>query len=227
MSPLNTLIHALTLALLTQTSHAQDSRQCPLLESELAYNASGTTSIPALTLSYLGDTDENDIRISENPEFRWQLTSIVQPSVNQEGSEWASNSTHTALWLDTGDSNQTRLGEQMRMCHNYVPLQVRQNVTWGYEALRKSVDDTGDCRALVSDECLQRLKVQYGLQAQQQRGNRYNGCEGTNKTVPWECAESGMVEPVSLREFALPYFPSRTTSARELLESPTRAKHPC
>lgn len=52
----------------------------------------------------------------------------------------------------------------MRTCHTFVPLQMQLgdgNVTWSYDTLEKSVQDTGDCRSLVSEECLARLRIQY------------------------------------------------------------------
>lgn len=189
----------LTLALFPHPSLAQDSPQCAPLAPILAYNASSTLSIPALSVAWLGNTDDNNILINNDTRTEWQLSAYVQPDpFPSDRSERPG--TRTAVWLDTGDSNATRLGETMRMCHNYVRLQYSGKVTWNREVLERSVDDTGDCRKLVSEECLARLQVQYGLQAQGQRGSGYDGCQETNNTVPWECADSGMVEPVTTRK---------------------------
>ena len=81
----------------------------------------------------------------------------------------------------------------MRACHHSVPLQTKytSNVTWSYDKLEKSVHDTGDCRSLVSDECLARLKAQYYNAGSSER-REYTGCEDVNRTVPWECVSSGM-----------------------------------
>ncbi|OSS45489.1 hypothetical protein B5807_10304 [Epicoccum nigrum] len=200
MSTLTFLALTLTLSLLPHPSAAQDSPQCAALAPALAYNASSTLPIPALNVAWLGDQNDNDIVIRNDTRAEWRLSAYVQPLPLGETPPGPSSrfSTRTTLWLDTGDTNATRLGNTMRMCHNYVPLQVREKVSWSGETLRKSVDDAGDCRALVSEECLARLRVQYGLQAQSQRGSMYNGCQEMNNTVPWECADSGMVSPVTI-----------------------------
>ena len=191
---------ALTLALLPYPSLAQDSPECAPLTPILAYNASSTLPIPALSVAWLGDTDDNNILINNDTRAEWQLSAYVQPNPFP-GAESERYSTRTALWLDTGDTNATRLGDTMRMCHNYVPIQKSSGeVSWSRQVLKRSVDDTGDCRKLVSEECLARLQVQYGLQAQAQRGSGYNGCGEANNTVPWECEGSGMVAPVTVRK---------------------------
>ena len=188
---------SLTLSLLPSPSLAQSSPECTPLAPALAYNASSTLTLPALNVAYLGDADEGNILIRNDTRTEWHLSAYVQPPSAAMQSRY---STRTALWLDTGDTNATRLGETMRMCHNYVPLQSSGKVSWSGEVLKKSVQDTGDCRTLVSEECLARLKVQYGAQAQAQRGSGYSACGETNNTVPWECAGSGMVEPITARK---------------------------
>ena len=200
MTPLTLLALTLTLALLPSPSLAQDSPACGRLAPILAYNASSTLPIPALSVAWLGDTDDNNILINNDTRTEWQLSAYVQPNPFP-GAASERYSTRTTLWLDTGDTNATRLGDTMRMCHNYVPIQKSSGeVSWSREVLKKSVDDTGDCRKLVSEECLARLQVQYGLQAQRQRGSGYDGCGEANDTVPWECEGSGMVAPVTIRK---------------------------
>ncbi|KAF2999376.1 hypothetical protein E8E13_006421 [Curvularia kusanoi] len=215
MPTLTLLTHVLTLALLPQISLGQDSPQCSALSPSLAYNTSSTTTLPALAITWQGATADNNIRIVNVTDQQWQLSALVQPAYTSH----TLNRTQTVLWLDTGRSNLTRLGTTMRMCHNFVPLQVAANVTWSYETLKKSVGDTGDCRALVSEACLDKLRAQYSGQAGAQRGRKWNRCQKTNNTVPWECEGSGMVETISAPN---PEFNSTLDSRFAYLQSPVR-----
>ena len=189
------LTHTLASLLLIHLTHAQNSEHCPILTPTLQHNASSTLTIPALYLSYLGD-EAGNVRIQNEIDFSWTLSSYIQPRSNAVSE---SNDTQTVVWLDTAESNTTRLGQTMRMCHNFVPLQVGPNATWSHATLEKSVSDTGDCRTMVSEACLKRLETQYLNNAAAER-NEYTACGDTNTTVPWECVGSGMVEPVSRRK---------------------------
>lgn len=161
-------------------------------------------NILALSVHYLGSEDYN-VRIVEEPDFTWQLTAFNRPAVSAHLFPDQQNYTSTYVWLDTTQSNAERLGRNLRMCHQYVPLQLSRSLTWSYDTLRKSVGDTGDCRALVSDACLKRLEAHYTSQAVVQRSGQFKnhstaarGCAvSRDATVPWECADSGMVPTLS------------------------------
>ncbi len=189
------------LNLLSIPSFAQDSDQCAALTSQTAHNASATLTIPALRLEYLG-TGTEDFRIYNETDFQWQLSSYIQPRQPADSTP-SENDTQTVIWLDTNRSDTERLGSTMRLCHNVVPLQFQSNLTWARAALEASVQDSGDCRSLVSEACLKRLKSQYETQANEQR-REYTACTGSNNTVPWECMDSGMVEPFSRGEISSP-----------------------
>lgn len=185
--------------ILPASSYAQDSPQCSAIAPHLAYNASKSVAIPQLALTFMGNTDDRDVRIYNVTDSGWMLSSYIQPAGPPHSPN--PNNTETYLWLDIGDSDPERLGRTMRACHHSVPLQTRYtgNVTWSYDTLEKSVHDTGDCRSLVSEECLARLKAQYYNAGASER-SEYTGCADINRTVPWECASSGMVMPESRRK---------------------------
>lgn len=199
------LSYSIVAFLLPSVSYAQDSTQCSAIAPYLAYNASKSIAIPQLTVRFLGDTDDNDARIFNVTDSGWTLSSYIQPAGLPHASD--PNNTETYLWLDIGDSDPERLGRTMRACHVSVPLQTRHtgNLTWSYDTLEKSVHDTGDCRTLVSEECLMRLKNQYYNAGSSER-TKYTGCADVNRTVPWECASSGMALLESRRKFSASSF---------------------
>ncbi|KAF3042197.1 hypothetical protein E8E12_009271 [Didymella heteroderae] len=196
MSSPKTLTYSILALILSISSYAQDSPQCSAIAPRLAYNASKSVAIPQLALSFLGDVDDRDVRIYNVTDSGWTVSAYIQPAGPPHTPN--PNDTEAYLWLDVGDSDLERLGRTMRACHTFVPLQFRStgNVTWSYDTLEKSVHDTGDCRSLVSEECLARLKVQYFNAGTSER-TEYTECADINRTVPWECASSGMVAPDS------------------------------
>ncbi|KAF2630241.1 hypothetical protein BU25DRAFT_446510 [Macroventuria anomochaeta] len=106
--------------------------------------------------------DPSNVRINNEPSY-------IRPQSNAADTE-------TLVWLDTAESNTTHLGQTVRMCHNFVPLQVGRNLTRSKEMLEKS--------------------AQY-LNAASGERSEYSVFRETNNTVPWECEGSGMVKPVS------------------------------
>src|SRR5690242_2275638 len=163
----------LALAALPSLAHAQDSSYCNVIpDDHLNPNATASVDIPALRLDFLGSGD--DFSIVNESDFSWRLSSSIQPLPGQYYEELA-NRTQTVVWLDTDMSRTTQLGDRMRMCHNFIPLQMGPNVTWSHDTLEKSVQDTGDCRTLVSEACLQRLATQYTSQAARER-TEWTGC---------------------------------------------------
>jgi hypothetical protein len=210
MSSPKALTYSTIALLLSTSSYAQDSPQCSAIAPHLAYNASKSVAIPQLAVSLLGNPDDRDAIIENITDSGWTLSSYIQPHPPNP------NDTEAYLWLDVGDSTLERLGNTMHACHNVVPLQFQSdgNVTWSYDTLEKSVQDTGDCRSLVSEECLNRLTLQYNNNGVRER-TEYTGCADVNRTVPWECASSGMVEPRSLRKSFLPTIPCQGIVVRD------------
>lgn len=183
--------------------HAQDPSSCSAFAPHLSPNASSDRSIPALRVEYLGS--ENEPIIKDDIDIEWHLSSSIQPvSRMSNDSSYQGPDTQTVVWLDTGDTNTTRLGSQMRMCHNFIPLQNVNNITWSQSTLERSVGDTGNCSALVSEACLDRLKAQYQGQAMGQWSD-YTGCRGSDTSVPWECRASGMPSPLTIGESSFLY----------------------
>ncbi|KAF1933481.1 uncharacterized protein M421DRAFT_88685 [Didymella exigua CBS 183.55] len=215
MSSSIALKYSIITLLLSASSYAQDSPQCSAIAPQLAYNASSSVTIPAITVSILGDPDDGDVLIRNVTGSNWTLSSYIQPHSPKPPD------TDTYLWLDVGDSDLERLGRTMRACHTFVPLQfqIGGNVTWSYDTLEKSVQDTGDCRSMVSEECLARLRIQYFNAGTSER-RQYSGCADINTTVPWECTSSGMLMPRSL---PVPEFNSSLSSHfPHLLDNSTR-----
>lgn len=202
MSPLSTLNYVLPLIQLSQLALAQDSPQCSPIASQLAYNASSTVPMPAFRPVILGTEPRARVQIEEQSDAEWNLTYYVQPLPGWRNYGDNPNMTQSTLWLDWGSSNAERLGGGLGFCHNFVSLQFNGNTTWSYDALKKSVNDAGDCRTLVSDACLESLQAHYYNEALRQRSRwlkngGVNECGIENQTVPWECAASGMVLPQS------------------------------
>jgi hypothetical protein len=158
----------------------------------------------ALNLEFLGDPADRDVIIQEDSSRTWQISANLQPVLGEQQSP---NTTQTTLWLDTGSTDTTRLGQIMGMCHNVVPLQRGGNLTWSKEVLKRSLEDNGDCTTLVSEKCISALTQHYTTQANILRLDG-TGCTKTNNTVPREC--DGMVEPVSL-SMPLPAFHQKRT----------------
>ncbi|KAJ4987480.1 hypothetical protein SVAN01_07080 [Stagonosporopsis vannaccii] len=214
-------VSLLALAALPFLADARDSSHCDAVADHLNPNATASLNIAALQLNFLGSGGD-DFSITNESDFSWRLSSSIQPIPAQLSDDQQSDRTQTVVWLDTDASNTTRLGDHMRMCHNFIPLQIGRNVTWGHGTLEKSVQDTGDCRTLVSETCRRRLTAQYAGQAALER-SRYTGCTRGNFTVPWECAESGMVEPISRPN---PEFNTTLASRIPLLTNATAATIP-
>ena len=71
------LMYSLIALHLSTTSYAQDSPQCSAIAPHLAYNASKSIAIPQLALTYMGNTDDGDVRIYSVSDSGWTLSSYI------------------------------------------------------------------------------------------------------------------------------------------------------
>jgi hypothetical protein len=159
--------------LLATTTHAQSSSDtdspsltCDDLSGSLAHNASVVHNTTALAFLWLGG--DGDLIIREDDRTTWQISSYIGPVYDRGyAPEHDENDTQAILWLDTGDSNMERLGRRMGFLHNYIPLQNRTNgnLSWSREVLERSQEDSGDCKTMLGEECVQALQSWYSNQA--------------------------------------------------------------
>lgn len=67
--PKSARTHSLIALLLSASSYAQDSPQCVAIAPQIAYNASSSVTIPALSLDILGDVRDHDVLIRNETSF--------------------------------------------------------------------------------------------------------------------------------------------------------------
>jgi hypothetical protein len=164
---------------------------CSILGNLLTPNASITREIPAYSISkdvYLGDNRFPDpsqsFHLENDTSRRWSLSLRVhntQPEIATRPDY------QQTLLLDTVDSNVTRMG----MCHQYIQAyDDRQGgFRWKKEVLERSLNDNGDCKTMLGNECVDALTRHYKRQAMIQLSQ--GDCAGTNYTMPTECEMLG------------------------------------
>jgi hypothetical protein len=167
---------------------------CSDLGSLLSYNASTTRDISAYSVTddeFLGNNENPDpvrsSNIEDDTSRRWKLSLRVHKSSLPIATLYRYDYQHTVL-LDTGDSNVTSMG----MCHQFIhPFSTPLGFQWKKEVLQRSLEDSGDCKTMLGDGCVDALVKHYTRAAVIQSTD---GCNATNWTMPAECGE--MLEPV-------------------------------
>jgi hypothetical protein len=172
----------LTLVALASQTFPSLSRasSCNTINGFNNYNATHTYPIPALYINGSRSGDPNYYKILEDLDSSWYITGRFA------GASLVSN-THGIQypWLNVGDSNTTNMG----MC---------MDATWAYsfgeykfskEVLKRSVNDDGDCKTMLGEECVSALESHYRREATETmtRGRCPEGFEW-NITVPFQCA---------------------------------------
>ncbi|KAF2649352.1 hypothetical protein K491DRAFT_721758 [Lophiostoma macrostomum CBS 122681] len=173
------------LALLLTIAHhfspsLAQSNLCSEVKDFATSNATGTYPIPALSINR---TEE------QNPDFAGVVGGLVEDS----GKSWILSPrvkadadfgrAYTSVWLNTGDTNMTDVGVCLADVLSYDVNQY----AFSKEVLQRSVDDNGDCKTMLGEQCVAALQNQYRQQAT--TAMMMGKCPESNHTVPWECAD--------------------------------------
>ncbi|KAF2794593.1 hypothetical protein K505DRAFT_336812 [Melanomma pulvis-pyrius CBS 109.77] len=167
-------ILALTSQVLFLPSHAN---LCTNIDDFNNYNASHTYSMPALRINGTKRDDEG-FNIVEDPDSSWYIASRLKVSrVVDDGSM-------NNLWLNTGSSNTTNMG----MCEESTSSYELGEYKFSKEVLERSVNDNGDCKTMLGEECVEALRVHYTESAiyAMRKGQCPSGSDW-NITVPQQC----------------------------------------
>lgn len=168
---------------------------CSDLGGLLRPNASTTRQIPAFSISGNQSMDFMSFRklerfaVENDTSRTWSLSLHVHGRELNSPSDKDTNGVYRqTLLLDTVDSNVTQLG----VCHQTVQAHgTYSGFHWTKKVLERSLKDTGDCRTMLGDKCVNALTEQYRMDALE--SSLKGSCLKPNNTVPAECA--GMMEP--------------------------------
>lgn len=140
------------------------------------FNSSKTVALPAL--------NNNGPMLYEDPDETWYFsTRTVRTEHAGVGSD-----VMTSMWLNTGKSDMKDIGS----CWHTTWTYGINGFTFSRDVLERSVDDKGDCKIMLGEECVAGLKRHY--QAEALRSARSADCQedALIATVPQECA--GLVD---------------------------------
>lgn len=173
---------------------------CAILGGLVNSNASTSRSVPAFSINkdiYLGDDrfpDPNQsFKLKADPSQNWTTSLHVSEShpFSKNDDETEPLYYHSVL-LDTAGSKVSR----MSTCHSFVQAHDPDlGYSWTKEVLERSLEDSGNCKTMLGNDCVDALKRQYQQEAYTNQ-SRSGNCSKANFTVPAQCA--GMVEPYSM-----------------------------
>lgn len=175
--------------LLVSSANAQNTSPstCSDIEDVVRYNSSSTRSIQPYFIAGQ-QAERGTFRLMNDSEVSWELSLRVQPMEDRAFSPGASSSNYQqTMFLDTGNSNMTHIGA----CHHTIQPSINGvGFSWTKEAVQRSLDDNGDCSALLGSTCIEALRTKFRDQAAM-FPLRTGSCRGMNTTMPEECAGSG------------------------------------
>jgi hypothetical protein len=153
---------------------------CNTVEKFNDYNATRTYPIPALRINGSRSGDSAYYKILEDPNNTWYLTDRfagASLASKRDGLQY--------VWLNVGDSNTTNIG----MCMDTTWTYSLDEYLFSKEVLERSVNDNGDCKTMLGEECVSALESHYKKSAAGSmiRGNCPTGAFW-NTTVPYQCA---------------------------------------
>jgi hypothetical protein len=196
------LAGSLVAFLLASACTAQNNTNptCSILGGLVNANASTSRSMPAFSITkdiYLGNDrfpDPNQsFKLEIDPSQNWTISLHVSEShrFSRDDDQPEPFYYHSVL-LDTAGSNVTR----MSTCHSFVQAHDPDHgYRWAKEVLERSLEDSGDCKIMLGDDCVNALVRHYRHEGYTNQ-SRSGDCSKANFTVPAECA--GMVEPYSM-----------------------------
>ncbi|KAK7192810.1 hypothetical protein DPSP01_011231 [Paraphaeosphaeria sporulosa] len=142
---------------------------CRSNEPFVYFNSSKTVALPAL--------NNNGPMLYDDPDETWYFsTRTVYKTPGADAM--------TTMWLNTGNSSMYDIGS----CWQTTWTHGINGFTFSRDVLERSVDDKGDCKIMLGEECIAGLKRHY-LDAAMRSASRAS-CDGDifNATVPQECA---------------------------------------
>jgi hypothetical protein len=149
------------------------------------YNATGVYPMPALSLGPPDDTSNARSLEADNSKS-WYLSARYMKPYNTPGDDGTNY-----FWVNTGDSNNTDIGSCVDATWTYsgYPLNgAGTGFQFPKEVVERSVNDTGDCKTMFGEECVQALEEHYKNQAA--KASSLGTCQiQPNDTVPWQCAD--------------------------------------
>ena len=144
------------------------------------YNATRTYSFPALRINGSRSGNPNDYKIVEVPDKLWYITDRLTVSSTDKNLKSAMQ----MPWINIGDSNTTNMG----MCMLTTATHSLGEYKFPKEVLERSVNDKGDCKIMLGEECVEALERHYrAVAARSMTAGRCTGID-QNTTVPFQCA---------------------------------------
>jgi hypothetical protein len=164
---INTLAFAVLAPSLIWTATAET---CDGIKDFAKYNSSKTVAIPALRIK--------DAAVVDDPDAQWYF------SLRNQDFGGPGQDTMTYMWLNTGKSNTTGMGT----CFQTTDIRGVDGFEFSREVLERSVDDKGDCKTMLGEDCVAALKDHYARSGMNAASAGTCGGGSFNTTIPHECA---------------------------------------
>jgi hypothetical protein len=184
-------------------SQNNSAATCADINGYVQYNSSTTRQLQALKLQG-NRTSENYAVVNDSSRI-WELSYRVQKQPTNHNTYKSNNDGkhfYGTMFLDTKDSNMTNLGS----CHQTLQAEIGgQGYTLSKLVLERSVNDNGDCTAMLGQDCVSAIKQRSMYQASEWP-LRTGSCARMNGTIPAECDGLGLRPFMSARRKC--YIPS-------------------
>lgn len=148
---------------------------CDTNEDFYNFNSSKTVQIPALRLTTLGS---DRTRVVEDPDNSWYFAARTR-SEDLSGNE----NEMTNIWLNTGNRNATGIGACVQTTWTYG----LNGFSFSRDVLERSIDDTGDCKIMMGEDCTAALERQYIGFAMHSAFSGSCDFRQFTSTIPQEC----------------------------------------
>ncbi|KAF2738741.1 hypothetical protein EJ04DRAFT_560415 [Polyplosphaeria fusca] len=166
------------IVLLSSVSPSLQDNTCSTVREFNDYNATRSYPMPALSVGRVPEFEQLR-KLDADDSEQWYLTSRFT-KIGSSGNEGL-----THVWVNTGDSNTTNIGS----CVDITWTHSLGKFTFSKEVIERSVDDNGDCKTMLGEECVNALNEHYTRIA---ASAMYDGeCprgSDWNTTVPAACA---------------------------------------
>lgn len=155
-------------------SNWNQNQNCSIVDDINHYNASGVYTMPGLTVnsSTIGSA------VISNDDKPWTLTYQIDA---RSGSVDASAN---RLILETSNL----VPEDLAGCSEGLFTYSVGKYSFRKEVLERSVNDTGDCKVMMGEACVNALKTKYSRTALQSIGRSSCTSIQIDSTIPAECA---------------------------------------
>jgi hypothetical protein len=191
---------AASLLITSATSQTTSNVTCSDLDNLLRYNASTTREIPALRINGTRES-EQFFSVENDTSQTWTLSNRVKSTPVPHSNDIFGDS---VILLNTRDSNLTAIGSYHQIIRPQIGLSNPRSYEWVRTVMQRSLQETGDCKATLREECIASLKALYANEAvgQMMRGT----CMHTNNTVPKDCDGLGRPAYSFRKKFSLSLY---------------------